>query len=218
MTASAAVAAGYTLAAGPVRAEAIKTDSVGLTAGEARIKVADGEMPGYFARPERGRQSARRPGRDGNFRPARIHQGRHAATGQARRVRRRPGLLFPQGRRPHRDNGHSAAAADREFETGLGVAVGSRQHGRLGKVAGRRYWPARHHRILPRRTNGAGNTPPTVRRAQGRRRVLWLAGRCRPIRPGRRARRRLARRDEGAGARPVRRGRTPASRWRRSRR
>src|SRR6201992_1095418 len=51
MTASAAVAAGYTLAAGPVRAEVIKTGTDGLTAGEARIKVADGEMPGYFARP-----------------------------------------------------------------------------------------------------------------------------------------------------------------------
>jgi carboxymethylenebutenolidase len=52
MTASAAAAAGYTLAAGPVRADAIKTDTNGLTAGEAKIKVADGEMPGYFARPD----------------------------------------------------------------------------------------------------------------------------------------------------------------------
>src|SRR5437879_11935740 len=52
MTATAAVTAGYTLAAGPVRADAIKTDSNGLTAGDAKIKVADGEMPGYFARPD----------------------------------------------------------------------------------------------------------------------------------------------------------------------
>src|SRR6266700_3341122 len=51
MTASAAVAAGYTLAAGPVRADVIKTDTAGLTAGDAKIKVADGEMPGYFVRP-----------------------------------------------------------------------------------------------------------------------------------------------------------------------
>jgi carboxymethylenebutenolidase len=51
MTASAAVTAGYTLAAGPVRADAIKTDTGGLTASDAKIKVADGEMPGYFARP-----------------------------------------------------------------------------------------------------------------------------------------------------------------------
>jgi carboxymethylenebutenolidase len=51
MTASAAVTAGYTLATGPVRADVIKTDTNGLTAGDAKIKVADGEMPGYFARP-----------------------------------------------------------------------------------------------------------------------------------------------------------------------
>jgi carboxymethylenebutenolidase len=51
MTASAAAAAGYTLAAGPVRAQAIQTDTAGLTVGEAKVKVPDGEMPVYFARP-----------------------------------------------------------------------------------------------------------------------------------------------------------------------
>ena len=52
MTASAAVTAGYTLAAGPVRADVIKTDTEGLETGDAKIKVADGDMPGYFARPK----------------------------------------------------------------------------------------------------------------------------------------------------------------------
>jgi carboxymethylenebutenolidase len=51
MTASAAVAAGYTLAAGPVRAETIKTDTTGLKAGDAKVPVAGGEMPVYYARP-----------------------------------------------------------------------------------------------------------------------------------------------------------------------
>src|ERR1700760_3546510 len=51
MTASAAVAAGYTLAAGPVRADVITTHTNGLDAGDAKVKVADGEMPVYFARP-----------------------------------------------------------------------------------------------------------------------------------------------------------------------
>jgi len=51
MSATAAVAAGYTLAAGPVRAEVITTDTSGLQAGAAKIKVGDGEMPGYFAKP-----------------------------------------------------------------------------------------------------------------------------------------------------------------------
>ena len=51
LTASAATAAGYTLGAGPVRADAIHTDSAGLTVGDAKIKVSDGEMPVYYARP-----------------------------------------------------------------------------------------------------------------------------------------------------------------------
>src|SRR5262245_47557213 len=51
LTASAAAAAGYTLAAGPVRADAIHTDTTGLTAGEAKVKVSGGEMPVYYARP-----------------------------------------------------------------------------------------------------------------------------------------------------------------------
>ena len=51
MSATAAVAAGYTLAAGPVRAEPIATDTSGLQAGDAKIKVGSEEMPAYFARP-----------------------------------------------------------------------------------------------------------------------------------------------------------------------
>lgn len=51
MSAASAAAAGYTLAAGPVRADAITTDTSGLTAGDGKVKVADGEMPVYFAKP-----------------------------------------------------------------------------------------------------------------------------------------------------------------------
>ncbi|WP_027572766.1 dienelactone hydrolase family protein [Bradyrhizobium sp. WSM1743] len=51
MSATAAVAAGYTLAAGPVRAEVVTTDTNGLGAGDARIKVGSEEMPAYLARP-----------------------------------------------------------------------------------------------------------------------------------------------------------------------
>src|SRR5262249_4151335 len=47
-----AVAAGYTLAAGPVRADVIKTDTEGLDTGEAKVKVADVEMLTYFAKPK----------------------------------------------------------------------------------------------------------------------------------------------------------------------
>lgn len=52
MTAAAATAAGYTIAAGDVRAEAIHTDTAGLDAGDAKIAVSGGEMPVYFARPK----------------------------------------------------------------------------------------------------------------------------------------------------------------------
>jgi carboxymethylenebutenolidase len=54
MSASAATAAGYTLAAGPVRADAIKTDTNGITAGDAKVMVAGGAMPVYYARPASG--------------------------------------------------------------------------------------------------------------------------------------------------------------------
>lgn len=53
MTASAAAAAGYTLAAGPVRAQAITTDTTGLKAGDAIVKVTGGDMPVYYARPDK---------------------------------------------------------------------------------------------------------------------------------------------------------------------
>jgi len=51
MSSSAAAAAGYTLAAGPVRADAIQTDTNGLKAGMAEVAVTGGNMPVYFARP-----------------------------------------------------------------------------------------------------------------------------------------------------------------------
>jgi carboxymethylenebutenolidase len=51
MSTSAAAAAGYTLAAGPVRAEAIQTSPSGLNVGMGEVPVAGGKMPAYFARP-----------------------------------------------------------------------------------------------------------------------------------------------------------------------
>lgn len=51
MSASAAAAAGYTLAAGPVRADVVTTDTQGLQTGAGKVAVSGGEMPVYFARP-----------------------------------------------------------------------------------------------------------------------------------------------------------------------
>jgi carboxymethylenebutenolidase len=42
---------GFTLAAGPVNAAAIVTDTKGLDAGEVSVPVADGHIPAYRARP-----------------------------------------------------------------------------------------------------------------------------------------------------------------------
>lgn len=43
--------AGFTLATGPLNAAAIVTDSKGLDAGEISIRVSDGTIPGYRAKP-----------------------------------------------------------------------------------------------------------------------------------------------------------------------
>src|SRR5262245_1568800 len=47
-----AAVAGYALAAGPVRAEAIHTDATGLVAGMVGIPVGERRIPAYRARPE----------------------------------------------------------------------------------------------------------------------------------------------------------------------
>lgn len=49
---SGALAAGYALAARPVRAEAIRTDASSLVAGPVEIPAPDRVVPGYRARPE----------------------------------------------------------------------------------------------------------------------------------------------------------------------
>jgi carboxymethylenebutenolidase len=48
------LAAGFAMAVQPVGAQTIKTDDKGLTAGEVKIPVKDGEMPAYRAMPAEG--------------------------------------------------------------------------------------------------------------------------------------------------------------------
>ena len=50
-----ALAGGFATAVLPVSAQTITTDSKGLTAGEVKIKVADGEIPAYRAMPAGGK-------------------------------------------------------------------------------------------------------------------------------------------------------------------
>jgi carboxymethylenebutenolidase len=48
------LATGFALSAGPVSAQTITTDSAGLTAGEVKVPVKDGEIPAYRAMPDKG--------------------------------------------------------------------------------------------------------------------------------------------------------------------
>jgi carboxymethylenebutenolidase len=52
--AATSLVAGFTLAAGPLRAGAIVTDANGLVAGEVKVPVSDGTIPAYRARPVSG--------------------------------------------------------------------------------------------------------------------------------------------------------------------
>lgn len=52
--AATSLVAGFTLAAGPLRAGAIVTDANGLVAGEVSVPVSDGVIPAYRARPASG--------------------------------------------------------------------------------------------------------------------------------------------------------------------
>jgi len=49
------LSAGFALAVQPISAQTITTDSNGLTAGEIKIPVADGEIPAYRAMPAKGK-------------------------------------------------------------------------------------------------------------------------------------------------------------------
>src|SRR6516225_3188735 len=48
------LATGFALSVQPVSAEAIHTDATGLDAGEVKVPVTDGSIPGYRAMPDRG--------------------------------------------------------------------------------------------------------------------------------------------------------------------
>ena len=77
------LAGGFAVASEPVFAQAIKTDTQGITAGEVKVPVKDGQIPAYRAMPAKG----------GNFPVilviqeifwgARVHSGHLPSIGQA---------------------------------------------------------------------------------------------------------------------------------------
>ena len=148
---TAAAAAGYTLAAGPVRADVIQTDANGLDAGDAKIKVAGGRHAGLLRAPVRRSEPADHSRLHGDLRFARIHQGRHAPPRPSRRFRSRAGLLFPSRASISPRSTTCEAVSDRQYQDRHRAVRRSRRHRGLGEVAGRRRQPARHHGLLPRR-------------------------------------------------------------------
>ena len=157
---------------------------------------------GLFRAAREGQEPAGHPGLHGDLRPARIHQGRDAASRQGRRLRDRAELLFPLRRGSHQDHRNAEADADRERQDRRRAVRRSRRHRGVGEVAGRRHQPARHHGLLPRRPQrlallDAQSEP------EGRRRVLRQPGR--QERRGAEELDRARARGEGAGARSLRR-------------
>ena len=207
MSSAAAAAAGYTLAAGPVRAQVVTTDTTGLTVGDAKVKVEGGEMPVYFARPANAQNPpvilvameifglheyikdvTRRLAKLGAFAVAPDYYFRKGED--LTKITEIPKLMPIVNAKPD---------AELLADLDATAAWAKSQGGDTGQ--------ARHHGLLPRRPHRVGLFGAQSG-AESRRRVLRLAGRSGGPEGG------LAEepdaacaRGEGAGARPLRRGR-----------
>ena len=93
------LAAGFALAVQPVSAQTITTDTTGLEAGEVKIPVSDGQIPAYRAMPDAGGPFPVDPGRAGDLRRSRAHQGYLPPPGQAGLSGHRHRALRPPRRR-----------------------------------------------------------------------------------------------------------------------
>ena len=167
------LAAGFALAVQPVSAETITTDTEGLTAGEVRVPVADGEIPAYRAMPATG----------GKFpivlvvqeifgvhehitrRVPAFRQGRLSRRGA--RVVRAPGRrvederLEADLRRGRRESARRAGHVRPRCDRGVGRQV---KQGRRGAPRRDRFLLGRPRRVALRGTQ---------REAEGGRRLVW---------------------------------------------
>lgn len=156
MSATAAVAAGYTLAAGPVRAEVITTDTTGLQAGDAKIKVGSEEMPAYFARPA---GNTKAPVIIVAMEIFGLHEYIKDVTRRLAKLGAfavAPDYYFRKGTDLTKITDIKDLLPIVKRQAGRRAAVRSRRDGGLGGIAGRRHRQARHHRVLPRRPHGLG--------------------------------------------------------------
>ena len=94
----AATFVGYAVAVDKVEAQAIKTDTTGIVAGDYTVKIGDYSMPVYEARPASGRQRSDRPGDLGGLGRPRVGQGRDAPVRQGRLLLRGARALPARGR------------------------------------------------------------------------------------------------------------------------
>ena len=127
------LATGFALAVQPVSAETITTDTTGLEAGEVKIPTADGTDARLSRDACRQWPISDGPGRAGNLRRSRTHQGHLPPTGQARLLRRRPRALCPARRRLEDDRhrrDHRQGRVEGARRTG---DERSRRHCRLGQ-------------------------------------------------------------------------------------
>jgi hypothetical protein len=157
MTATAAVTAGYTLAAGPVRPTSSRPTPTASPPAMAGSRWPTARCPAISPAPMASqirRSSWWRWGSLGCTNTSRRRLAKLGAFAVA------PDYYFRKGTRSHQDHRYPAAIIDREFETGCRIAVRSRQHRGVGEVARRRYLAARHHRVLPRWTDGLGICRP----------------------------------------------------------
>ena len=163
MTASAAAAAGYTLAAGPVRADAIKTDTNGLTRRRRQGQGRRRRDAGLFRKAGQCAEPAGHPGCHGDFRDARIHPRRHPPPCACSAPSRSRPITISAPEPTSRRSSTSRAASDRQRQDRHGAVCRSRRYRGLGEVARRRHQPARHHGLLPRRPHRMALLDPQCR-------------------------------------------------------
>ena len=131
------------------RRRPITTDTKGLEAGEVKIPPADGEIPAYRAMPASGQAVPGRPGRAGDLRRPRAHQGHLPPARQARLPGRRARAVRPPGRRVE-DHRHPGDHHEGRLQGARRAGdVRPRRDRRLGQGERQgRHGEARHHRLL----------------------------------------------------------------------
>ncbi len=163
LTASAAAAAGYTLAAGPVSAQAIHTDTTGLTVGDAKVKVAGRRDAGLLRPPA---NAANPPVILVAMEIFGLHEYIKDVTRRLAKLGAfaiAPDYYFRKGEDLTKITEMPQADADRQHQAGRRADRRSRRHGGLGEVAGRRHQHASASWASAAAAAPSGSMPPATR-------------------------------------------------------